>query len=125
MPIPVAIAIAGAAGALCRWSLTAAVQKFVPGVFPWGTLVVNVIGCFVLGFAATHFAVREDWSLALRTALISGFLGAFTTFSTFSFDTVELLRTGHAVKAVGNVALSVGIGLAAAALGIRVASRGL
>jgi len=125
MPVPVAIAIAGAMGAVCRWGMTAAVQKLVPGVFPWGTLVVNVAGCFALGFAATHFAVREDWSLALRTAVLSGFLGAFTTFSTFSFDTVELVRTGHAMKAIGNVGLSVGIGMAAAALGIRLASRGL
>lgn len=125
MPLPVAIALAGAAGALCRWSLTAAVQKLVPGVFPWGTFVVNVLGCFALGWAATHFAVREDWSLALRTAVLSGFLGAFTTFSTFSFDTIELLRSGHATKAVLNVALSVAVGLAAAALGMRWAGRGL
>lgn len=123
MALPLAIALAGAAGALLRWGLTAAVQKVLPGVFPWGTFVVNVVGCFALGWLATHFAVRAEIGLTLRTAILSGLLGAFTTFSTFSFDTVELLRTGHAGKAVANVVLSVGIGLLAAWWGIRIAER--
>ena len=125
MPLPIAIALAGAAGALCRWGLTALVQRLLPGVFPWGTLAVNLIGCFALGFAATHSALREDWSPALRTAMLSGFLGAFTTFSTFSFDTLELVRTGHLWKAVTNVGLSLGVGLLAVWWGMRVAGRGL
>ena len=123
MALPLAIALAGATGALLRWGLTAGVQRIVPGVFPWGTLVVNVVGCFALGWLATHFAMRAELGVTLRTAILSGLLGAFTTFSTFSFDTVELLRTGHAGKAVANVLLSVGIGLLAAWWGIRIAER--
>ena len=122
MPLPLAIALAGAIGALCRWGLTALVQRTVPGVFPWGTLVVNVIGSFAIGLLAAHFTLREEWPPALRTAVLSGFLGAFTTFSTFSFDTLELLRTGHSLKAVLNVVLSLGVGLAAVWVGMRMAS---
>ena len=125
MALPVAIAVAGALGALCRWGLTAAVQRVLPGVFPWGTFVVNVIGCFLLGWLSTLLVDRLDWNLAVRTAVLSGFLGAFTTFSTFSLDTLELVRTGHVTKAILNVMLSVGIGLFAVWIGVRAAGRAL
>lgn len=125
MALPLAIAVAGALGALCRWGLTAAVQRALPGVFPWGTFVVNVIGCFLLGWLTTLLVDRLDWNLAVRTAVLSGFLGAFTTFSTFSFDTLELVRTGHVTKAALNVVLSLGIGLFAVWVGVRAAGRAL
>lgn len=123
MPLPVAIALAGALGALARWGVTAGVQRTLPGVFPSGTLFVNVFGCFLFGLLAPLLADRAHLPLALRTALLTGFLGAFTTFSAFSFDTVELLRSGHGLKAGLNVALSVGLTLVAVALGLRLAQR--
>ena len=123
MATALAIALAGATGGLLRWGLTAGVQRLLPGAFPWGTLVVNVLGCFALGWLATHFAARAELSLTLRTAVLSGLIGAFTTFSTFSFDTIELLRTGHAGKAVANVVLSVTVGLLAAWWGVVLANR--
>ena len=123
MATALAIALAGATGALLRWGLTAGTQRLLPGTFPWGTLVVNVLGCFALGWLATHFAARAELSLTLRTAVLSGLIGAFTTFSTFSFDTIELLRTGHAGKAAANVVLSVTVGLLAAWWGVILANR--
>lgn len=123
MLLAVAIALSGAAGALARWGLTAGVHRWVPGVFPSGTLVVNVLGCFLFGLLAPLLTERAHVPLALRTALLTGFLGAFTTFSAFSFDTLELLRSGHPLKAVANVAFSLVFALLAVAVGLRAAQR--
>ena len=123
VPLPLAIALAGAGGALARWGLTAMAQRAWPGVFPAGTLTVNLVGCFLFGLLAPLLADRAHLPIALRTAILTGFLGAFTTFSTFSFDSYELWRSGHTWKAVGNVGLSVGLGLLAVGLGLRLAQR--
>ena len=123
LPLVFAIAVAGALGAVARWGLTAAIHRVVGGNFPTGTLVVNLLGCFALGLGASLLAERAHWPLVWRTAILTGFLGAFTTFSTFSFDTVELLRSAHYVKAAVNVSASVGLGLLAAAIGVALGLR--
>lgn len=105
----VLIAIGGALGALARYGLSGWVQARV-GLFPWGTLVVNVLGSFLLGFAIRYLestVVPPEW----RQAIAIGLLGAFTTFSTFSYEAVALVQGGDwgraAAYVVGSVALAV------------------
>ncbi len=86
------------------------------GGFPWATLLVNVAGSFLLGLLAGIYAGRVGPTM--RLALFFGFLGGFTTFSTFTSETVVLARTGSAAMAFGNVALSVAAGLTAAFVGV-------
>ena len=86
------------------------------GGFPWATVLVNISGSFVLGLLAGLYAGRV--SPTMRLGLFFGFLGGFTTFSTFTSETVVLARTGSAALAFGNVALSVVVGLGAALIGV-------
>jgi CrcB protein len=111
------IALGGALGALARYGLSGWVQGGAAGTFPWGTMVVNVLGCFLLGFA---FRLLQLSTLppALRAAVTVGFLGAFTTFSTFSLEAVGLLQEERWARAAGYVGGSVALGFAALVLGI-------
>jgi CrcB protein len=106
------VAVLGAAGACCRYGIGVAV-----GVqsFPWTTLGINVAGSFLLGLVLT--AGPERFSSDVVVGIAVGFLGAFTTFSTFGFETQTLLRTDRAATALAYVGASVVAGVAAAALG--------
>jgi CrcB protein len=115
------VTIGGATGALARYWLSGWIQGVSGGVFPLGTLVVNVVGCLLLGFGMQGMEALPV-SAALRTMLTIGFLGAFTTFSTFSYETVTLLRDGDWTRAALYTAMSVGLGLAAVIAGMVVAS---
>src|SRR5512146_1235085 len=90
MKMVAAIAVAGALGALSRYGLEGFVSRRTRGAFPWGTFVVNVTGAFALGLVFTP--ATERWGLPawLRSALTIGFLGAYTTFSTLTFETYRL-----------------------------------
>ena len=107
------VAIAGAVGAVIRYRIGVAV-----GVrsFPWATLGINIGGCFVLALVLAGPGASR-WSPAVATAVGVGLLGAYTTFSTFGYETFTLLRMGRTGAAFGYVALSLGGGLAATALG--------
>lgn len=109
------VAIAGAAGAVSRYGIGRAI-----GVrsFPWGTLVVNLVGSFALGWVIQR-SVQRAWSAEVSAAVAAGFLGAFTTFSTFSNETWTLLRTDRAGTALTYVAISLIGGVLAAAAGYR------
>ena len=111
------IALGGALGALARYGLAGWVQDGTADTFPWGTLVVNVLGCFLLGFA---FRTLQLSALppALRGAITVGFLGAFTTFSTFSLEAVGLIQEERWARAIGYVGGSVALGLAALVVGL-------
>lgn len=115
------IALGGALGALARFGLSGWVQGGTAGTFPWGTLVVNVLGCFLLGFA---FRVLQLSALspALRGAVTVGFLGAFTTFSTFSLEALVLIQEERWGRAAGYVGGSVALGLAAVVAGVLIAA---
>jgi len=115
------VTIGGATGALARYWLSGWIQGVSGGVFPLGTLVVNIVGCLLLGVGMQGMEVLPV-SAALRTMLTVGFLGAFTTFSTFSYETVTLLRDGDWTRAALYTAVSVGLGLAAVVAGMAVAS---
>lgn len=107
------VAIAGAVGAVARYRLGLAI-----GVrsFPWATLVVNVVGSFVLALVLAGPATTR-WSAVTTTAVAVGLLGAFTTFSTFGYETLTLLRTDRAPMAFAYIVASLGGGLAATGLG--------
>jgi CrcB protein len=115
------VAVGGALGAVARYGLSGWVQSVSGGTFPWGTLVVNVLGCFLLGFV---FRVLQLSALspAFRGAVTVGFLGAFTTFSTFGLETVGLLQDGRWARAAAYAGGSVAIGVAAVVAGLWLAT---
>ncbi|GIW95564.1 MAG: putative fluoride ion transporter CrcB [Pirellulaceae bacterium] len=102
--------LGGALGTLARYCLAGYVYRWSGSGFPWGTVVVNVTGCVVAGTLWGVFEERWVVSPELRTAVMVGFLGAFTTFSTMIVETNELLRLGQWWAAVGNLLLQNGLG---------------
>jgi CrcB protein len=121
----VAIGIAGAFGALARYGLDGLVsRRFTSSSFPWGTLVVNVSGAFVLGLLMTLMTEQLTTAAWLRSALTIGLLGAYTTFSTLSYETYRLLEDGAVGLAAANMLGSMAAGLVAVYLGV-VAGRAL
>ena len=107
------LALAGALGTVSRYGLAGLVQRLSGGSFPWGTLVVNLVGCFLAGLLWGMFEKRGVVTALPRTVLLVGFLGAFTTFSTMTLETTEMLRASELVYATANLTLQNGIGLAA------------
>ncbi len=115
------LGVAGAFGALARYGLAGFVHRFNGASFPWGTVVVNITGCFVAGLLWAVFENRWPISGETRTVIMVGFMGAFTTFSTFILETSHLLRSAEWAYAAANMVMQNGIGLialfAGAALG--------
>lgn len=115
------VAIAGALGALTRYGVGLLVGERSAGAFPWATLIVNVSGSLALGALAVALSGRLGVSPAVRTAVTVGFLGAYTTYSTFSLETVRLIEEGAVATAVIYVVVSVFAGLLAAWIGLTAA----
>lgn len=111
------IAVGGAAGSLLRYLIGGAVQRMSAGGFPIGTMFVNVSGCFLIGILLRQF-LNMQVSPELRAFLIVGFCGGFTTFSTFSGETLGLIEGGEYGRAAAYVILSVALCLAATLIGI-------
>lgn len=111
------LAAAGATGTLARYGLAGLVHRINNSTFPWGTLVVNITGCFLAGFLWTIFENRWPVSSENRTIVLVGFMGAFTTFSAFILETNELLRSAEWLRAGSNILLQNGIGLLALIIG--------
>ncbi|MBO0729652.1 MAG: fluoride efflux transporter CrcB [Acidimicrobiaceae bacterium] len=111
------VAIAGAIGAPARLVVDQMVSRWWPGRFPWGTFVVNASGALVLG-VVTGWALYHGLGALPKTVLGTGLLGAYTTFSTFSFETVRLVEEGENRAALANVGGSLIVGLLAAAAGL-------
>lgn len=116
-----AIAIGGTLGCWARYWLTGFVQNTVGRGFPYATLLINVLGAFVMGFLFIETLERVTVSPAVRTGLLTGVLGGFTTFSTFALETLMLMEEGAVVKAILYVTLSVVLGLSGAFAGIYLA----
>jgi fluoride exporter len=115
------IALGGALGALARYQLTALIQARVPAGFPWGTCAVNITGCFAMGIAATVLTDRLVVHPNVRFLIPIGFIGAYTTFSTFEYETFRAVSEGSWAIGVANVAGSVIAGYVALWLGVALA----
>jgi CrcB protein len=112
------IALAGALGSVCRYLMGTAVQRASGAAFPWGTLAVNVVGSFCIGLVMALFAQRGQLDAPLRLALTAGFLGGFTTYSAFAFETIQLVERQAFAAAIVYVAATVLTAGVACALGL-------
>lgn len=112
------VGIFGAAGAISRYALDGWVSDMTHGQFPWGTFVVNLLGAFALGIVVALTTERLLLSPDWRVALGIGFLGAFTTFSTYTYETVKLAEDGAIGLALLNSVGMLALGLIAATLGL-------
>jgi CrcB protein len=117
----IAFVVAGAIGAPLRYELDGLVGQRVDGVFPWGILLINVSGSFLLGLL-TGLGLHHGLGKTPRIVLGTGFCGAFTTFSTFTYETVRLLEEGDLTEALANLALTLVLGAGAAAAGLALAA---
>lgn len=116
-----AVAAGGATGAVLRWLLAGAIQRMAGGAFPWGTFAINAIGSFLLGFLFVWLIERSSVGEIARLAITVGLLGAFTTFSTYSLESVRLLQEGAFGMAAANVLGQVIICLSLTWVGIHLA----
>lgn len=112
--------VGGAFGTLSRFMLSAVVNRSAGTGFPYGTMSVNLLGCFILGVLVTVSESRYFLTPNLKLLLIVGFCGAFTTFSTFIIETANLMKDGETTKAFLNVMLSVVVGFIVLRLGVLV-----
>ena len=117
------IAIFGALGTMARYGLQGVVQLRMGGTFPYGTLLINLTGCFLLGligqFTLNRIVISPDW----RMAIAVGFFGGYTTFSSFGWETAKMLEDGEWMRAATYVGASVVAGLLLSVAGIRLANR--
>ncbi len=107
------LGLAGAVGTLARFGLAGYIDKFNGSTFPWGTATVNLVGCFVAGLLWALFENKWPASIEIRTIVLIGFLGAFTTFSTLILESGHLIHTAQWLRAVGNIMMQNGIGFVA------------
>ena len=114
----------GFIGAVFRYGLSGLVQRIAAlSAFPYGTLAVNLVGCLLIGIAVGLVDSRQLFGPEFRLFALIGVLGGFTTYSTFGYETFALLRDADYVRAVGNVAIHVVLGLALVWIGYSLASR--
>lgn len=115
------IGIGGGVGAICRFLLTRVIHLFSGAAFPYGTLVVNILGSFLITFLSVALIDRVgEWSSELRALLLIGLLGGFTTFSTFTYDVVNLWESGEGIKMTFYLLLSIALCIGGAFGGIAI-----
>ncbi|GAU09905.1 fluoride efflux transporter CrcB [Desulfoplanes formicivorans] len=115
------IALAGGLGALCRYVLAGVVQEMAGQSFPLGTAIVNILGCFLFGFIVTLIDERMALPPGIKPYVLTGFMGAFTTFSTYAFETASLIRYSQWLLATANVLGQTVLGLVFLFVGMFVA----
>ncbi len=114
----VALALGSLAGGFARYYLAGFVYQILGAAFPYGTLVVNLVGCFLIGFLSVLAEEKFLIGPTARTLLMVGFCGAFTTFSTFMLETGNLVKAGETLRALLNVVASVAAGFLVFRLGV-------
>ena len=118
-----AVAIGGALGAMARYWLALIIGERFPSRFPYGTVVINITGSFIIGFFLTlvyeRITIHPNWRLAFAV----GFVGAYTTFSTFEYETFKLIEGGHILPGLANVVISLVLGFFAVWGGIVLAAK--
>jgi len=119
-----AIAVGGGLGSVARCLVAREMERCLGNFLPYGTLVVNVLGSLALGWLATVFLARPEINIALRLGIAVGFLGAFTTFSAFSLESVQLMLNGAVWRAALNVAANTVVCLGMCYLGMQLARLG-
>ena len=112
------LVIGGIAGTVCRYVLSGLVYETAGTNFPYGTLVVNLLGCLIIGFLSALSESKLMLGPQMRVLWMAGFCGAFTTFSTLMLETANLMKDGESMKAFWNVALSLLVGFAVFRLGV-------
>ena len=117
------IAVFGAVGTLARYGLQGLVQVRVGSTFPWGTLLINLTGCFFLGLIGQMMLNRMMVSSELRVAIAVGFFGGYTTFSSFGWEAAKMLEAGEWLRSLTYVASSLVLGLLLSVAGIRLGNR--
>jgi CrcB protein len=105
------IALGGALGSMARYATGIYVARLLGTAFPWSTLLINIVGSFLIGAFAESFALRWGVSQSTRAFLVVGICGGFTTFSTFSLDIVTLVNRGEMLTAGAYIVASVALGL--------------
>ena len=110
------IALGGSLGALLRHGLSSLAKRLLSPTFPWGTLVANLVGCFLIG-VLWGLATEYSFSQNVRVFVVTGGIGSLTTFSTYGLESLLLLREGRVLTGLGNILLSNVLGLALVALG--------
>ncbi len=115
------IGIGGFAGAIARYTISGGVNSFFGARLPYGTLVVNVLGSFLLGLVYALSVEKNIVPPALRLPLSVGFLGALTTFSTFSLETVHLVNAGNFLYSILNISINILLSIAAVIMGMYLA----
>jgi CrcB protein len=101
------VAAGGAMGSVARFWLAGAVARLTGTGFPWGTILINIVGSFAIGWFAGLSLTRQPPSADMRAFVMAGLCGGFTTFSAFSLQTLEMLREGRMLAALANVLVSV------------------
>jgi len=114
----IAIMLGGSLGAISRYLISTWINNKIDANFPFGTLSVNVVGSFLMGFLAMWLVEKIGLNPLLRLALFVGFLGAFTTFSTFSMETFNLFEEGLALRALLNMLINVSFTVLAVWIGV-------
>jgi len=116
--------LGGAIGSALRFLLASSIDRWTGVVFPWGTILVNIVGCFFIGLVAGLTSSDSPLMISpvIRTFIMIGILGGFTTFSSFSLQTISLMQEGEWLWAGGNVLISVFVCLVATAGGVALSS---
>ena len=114
------LALAGALGTLTRYGVAGAVQRAAGGEFPWGTMAVNLFGCFLAGAFWSVAESRLSISSQMRTIVLMGFMGAFTTFSAYALETGQLLHESQWLWATGNIVVQNACGIVLFFIGLTV-----
>jgi CrcB protein len=115
------VALGGAVGSIARYLMASRIQTATGWQFPLGTVLVNILGCFLIGILYVLLVARPDPKHELRALLITGVMGGFTTFSSFSLETVTMAMNGNYTGASLNVVISVAACLVGTVLGIALA----